>query len=500
MPTDCELNHSLAPSYVIFTERCRFLQAKVQLEYVSGFKSDGAIKSALRNLPSGLDDTYESVLSEILLKTPAEAETVRTILKWLFGTYHVLTLDELAEAVSIQPEDAFLHVEMIATDPEDLVALCRSLVVIDRTYDPPLVALTHFTVREYLHSQRLASSSARFFHMTEPLVHRDLASLCVQYLGFQDFAKTAPVELLTTSDVSCPLRLLYALKQYAAEHWAKHLEESKLCSEDFVRTIMPRLRWFLRPDEDGNQYSHWQNVYRVPRFLLRETLFPHESPFYYVIFSGLEPILDVLLPGVSDLNGRFADSWTPLTVALAARHSGIARKLLNAGADPNTAAGRVHNALTPLHVAAENGMEDMAKLLLLAGANPHARTITGTTPMYRAARGGSLQIMQMLYMSGSDVNARTWDNWTVIFDTVLSDRIDLLNQLLLWGADCNILNRQGMSPYSLAVCLGRGEIVQMLEEKSSPQGRRARTTPLREDEFDFESFLTSQGPSPKPAI
>jgi len=500
---DCESQSLFTITCATLTDRSRFLQAKVQLEYVCNFKSDGAIKAALRNLPSGLDDTYEQVLSDILQKTPAEAEIVRTILKWLFGSYYLLTPSELAEAVSIQPEDTFLDIEMIATDPEDLVALCRSLVVIDRSHDPPLVSLTHFTVKEYLRSDRLANSSASFFHMTESQVHLDLAVICTQYLAFRDFADTAPLATLATFDATALLIRRYVLLHYAAEHWAKHIKASKLCKDDFERAIRPRLQWFLQPDVDGHNYSSWQSVwyYGVPENEQWDFGCFHELPFYHAILLGLEPVFDILLPQVSSINDRFKDDWTPLTAALKMRRLGIARKLLDAGADPNIAAGKNRNALTPLHVAAENGLEDMAELLLNIGADPHARTITETTPMYRAARGGSLRIMQMLHELGCDVNARTWDNWTAIFDPVLRNRIDLLEQLLLWDADCNITTRQGVTPFSLALSLGREQIVQILADKTSPECQKARTTPLCGDEFDYRSFLTSQKAlSPQEAV
>jgi hypothetical protein len=103
----------------------------VQLEYITTFRSDGAIKRALKNLPSGLDETYERVLSGIISKTPAEAEQVKTVLQWLAGSFDLLTLDELAEAISIEAQETQLNRDMIVTDPEDLVALCRNLAVVD---------------------------------------------------------------------------------------------------------------------------------------------------------------------------------------------------------------------------------------------------------------------------------------------------------------------------------------------------------------------------------
>ena len=161
------------------TDWISFLQAELHLEYVSNLRSDGAIKNALFNLPSGLDDTYERVLSEILLRTPHEAEQVKIVLRWLVGSYDLLSLDQLAEVVSVQARDTQLDMDMIVTDPEDIVASCKSLVVVDRSFDPPVAALAHSSIKEYLRSNRIAASSVSFFYVKDSDVRRDLAKTCM---------------------------------------------------------------------------------------------------------------------------------------------------------------------------------------------------------------------------------------------------------------------------------------------------------------------------------
>lgn len=137
----------------------------------------------------------------------------------------------------------------------------------------------------------------------------------------------------------------------------------------------------------------------------------------------------------------------------------------------------------------------MAEILLRAGADLHARSTTGTTPFYRAARGGSMQILQMLYSAGCEVNARTWDNWTPLFEPILDDRVDVVRQLLSWGADCNITSTQGMTPYSLAVSLGRDEIIPFLWIKTSLKHQQAMIIDFddRGDQDDTSPDLQESG-------
>jgi hypothetical protein len=483
----------------ICTKWRRFLQAKVQLEYISNLKSDGAIRKALRNLPSGLDDTYERILSEILSKTPAEAQQVKEVLTWLVGSYDLLTPDQLAEAISVPAQDTHLDKDMILTDSEDLIALCRSLAVMDRSFDPPIAALAHSSVKEYLQSDRIALGSAGFFHVKDLHLHRDLAEVCIKYLSFDNFADTAPMAALATEEKTAAVSSEYHLLRYAAEHWFKHLKACDISAEEFTSIVQPKLSWFLEPDKDGHHYSSWLSVWHFACMacVQYEACYEgcsYQPPIYHAILFDLEHAFDILLPRAHDIDGRFCGGWTPLTAALSAGHSAIAMKLLHAGADPNIATSNKIKSLTPLHVAAENAMEDMAEALLRAGADPHARTTTETTPFFRAARGGSMRVLQMLYNAGCDVNARTWDNWTAIFEPVLHNRVDILRQLLLWNADCNITNKQGLTPYSLGLSLDREEIIQILADRTLPKLRTAQTPPLREDHIDYRSFLASQKP------
>lgn len=156
--------------------------------------TDRAIKAALTSLPKGLDDTYERILQQIISKTPEKIEEVRLILQWLVESMAPMTLHQLAEAISIQPDDNKLDPDGITTDPEDLVAMCRSLVVLDRSIHPPVVRLAHFSVEEYLLSDYITHSSVACFHIDPSVVDLKIAQTCIQYISFQDFEKPTIIE------------------------------------------------------------------------------------------------------------------------------------------------------------------------------------------------------------------------------------------------------------------------------------------------------------------
>ena len=438
-----------------------FLQAKVQLDYISTLMSDGAIKKALLNLPSGLDSTYEQILNRILSRNRKDAQIVKLIFQWLVQSYHSLTLMELAEAVSIQLSDARLNFENVATDPEDLVALCGSLIVVDRTSSPPLVGLAHYSVEEYLCSTQIAQSQVAFFHIDEPAAHLYLAAICIRYLSFDDFAHSP-----TGGWNAQRLTEQYALLHYAARHWTAHLRHSRISALNFQSYIAPMLHWFCEPNVSGQQYSCWQSVFHM--YCKEDDDCTHQPPFYNAIVLGLDHVLRLLLPReLSTLNRHFSGGWTPLTAAVTAKQPVAAEMLLDAGADPDVPADEEqHKGLTALHIAAEQSMEETVALLLSRGADVHARTFSKTTPFYRAARGGSLSILRRLYSAGSDIDVQTWDGWTPLYEAVICGHHRIVQQLLEWGANRELANDNGLTPMHAAERQKRTSIVELIRDHS----------------------------------
>ena len=425
--------------------------------------TDRAIKAALTSLPKGLDDTYERILQQIISKTPEKIEEVKAILQWLVESMAPMTLYELAEAISIQSDDTSLDPDGITTDPEDLVAMCRSLVVLDRSMDPPVARLAHFSVEEYLLSDHIAHSSVARFHIDPTVVDLKIAQTCLQYLSFQDFAKPAVMADLRGSQELDERVKQYALLRYAARYWPEHLKFSGVSAEDHNRQIVSHLQWFLQPGSLGDQYISWQQVYHL--HCSTEDDCSHQPPFYHAVVFGLEHVFNLLLPQVADINAHFVGGWTPLTAAATARQTEMVKTILRAGAQPDIPVLRGYQRWrTALHIAAEQGLEEIAEVLLDAGASPHTRSVSLATPLYRAARSGSIPILKMLHDRGADVNASTWDYWSPIFEAVHSGHTDVVDLLLQWGASPDTANIDGDTPLSLAKLFRQDEMVRLLKK------------------------------------
>jgi hypothetical protein len=177
----------------------RILIAKLQLDYLCALKSDRAIREALIKLPPGINATYDEILHQLYSKHPDNVDEIRRMLQWLVGSIIPLTLEQLAEVVSIRPNDRRLDREGIATDLMDLAASCGSLVTIrtqstqDSMYEDlrspqvTLITLAHASVEEYLKSGKIGLGMSAFFHIEPETMHHDLAKICLQYIGFEDF-------------------------------------------------------------------------------------------------------------------------------------------------------------------------------------------------------------------------------------------------------------------------------------------------------------------------
>src|SRR5690606_23128996 len=111
--------------------------------------------------------------------------------------------------------------------------------------------------------------------------------------------------------------------------------------------------------------------------------FGQEDAVRYLLLKGADP------NQTSD-NGYYVN---PLYTAVSSNYEGIAKLLIEAGAEVNII--QTGN-LTPLHAAAENGNIEMLIVLLENGANVGIKNDNGETPSDLAAKKGHHEIAKIL--------------------------------------------------------------------------------------------------------
>lgn len=221
--------------------RCRFLWASLQLNHICSLGSDREITSALNELPRGLDETYVRILANVKQNYPDRVDRLKQVLEWLLLAESRLSLQVIAEAVSIRPEDKQFEVEGVATNPETLVALLGSLITVQVEDDASYARFAHYTVEEYLVSRRIQDTEVAVFYIDVKSAHAKMATTCLQFLSFTHFEEPClPSETRDqTKFWECyPQHELYL---YAANSWFNHLRESKIDRDAFGVEILPYL-------------------------------------------------------------------------------------------------------------------------------------------------------------------------------------------------------------------------------------------------------------------
>jgi len=134
----------------------------------------------------------------------------------------------------------------------------------------------------------------------------------------------------------------------------------------------------------------------------RVNSFAHDgfTPLGLASFFGHGDVVELVLSRGAEVNLASANRMQvmPLHSAVAGRHAGIARTLLEHGADVNAAQ---QDGFVPLHEAAQNGQLDMIELLLDYGADVGAKNADGLTALAIAVQEGHAGAAELLRQHGA---------------------------------------------------------------------------------------------------
>jgi ankyrin repeat protein len=134
-----------------------------------------------------------------------------------------------------------------------------------------------------------------------------------------------------------------------------------------------------------------------------------------------------------DLNLPARDGLTPLLWAAQANDIALARTLLEAGADPNSAN---RYGISPLWLAATNRSAALVELLFAYGADAAATMPHGETVLMAAARAGDAASIRLLIAAGADPNAaETSHGETALIWAAAENHPDAVRALVADGAD-----------------------------------------------------------------
>ena len=425
-----------------------------------------SVRRTLDEIPESLDETYERILREI--KRPNRDHACR-LLQCLVVAIRPLEVKELAEVLAVDFDDgegiAKLKPNWRWEDEEQaLLTSCSSLITTVRIEDSRVVQFSHFSVKEYLTSERLATSSGNVsrYHIDLEPAHTILAQACLSVLLQPDDGAEDSVNVVGKSS---------PLAGYAAHHWVTHVQFERVSS--FVRKAM---EYLFNPDMP--YFAAWLQLYDIDT--RRKRPFDgHEygesgaTPLYYVALCGLEDLVEHLVVKYPQhVDTRGGQYGRPLVAALARGHLQTARHLLHKGAHVDVLD---NYKCTPLHDAALYGDLEMVQLLLDCKADVNARNRRNATPIHRVPEGFLFfgiphhgpqmlaDITRLLLERGADVNAQDEYGKTPLHAAARRRIVEIVRVLLEHGANVGAQDSRGRTPSQIAP-RGLTEIMRLFSE------------------------------------
>jgi ankyrin repeat protein len=392
-----------------------------------------SVARILEELPETLDETYERVLKEI---NKANREHARRLLQCLTIAIRPLRVEELAEILAID-FDALAQGGIPQLKPkwrwadqhQAVLSTCSSLIAIVDDGPSKVVQFSHFSVKEYLTSDRLAHSSgdvSRYHIVLEP-AHTILAQACLGVLLRLDKDYFA-----------------IPLVGYAARHWVEHAR-----FENVSTRIRDAMEYFF--DADKPHWTPWCRVQRIdvswPWFTPDEGL-NDPFPLYYASLGGFYDLAEHLVGKHPEhINARGGQMVTPLVATLYGKYFQVAELLHRHGADVDVLGDLEAH---PLHMACVDGFVDIMQWLLDHGADVNAQDKLLFTPLHCAADGGHLQAVQMLFDHNADINIRTNFGKSPLHlaasPQITRVQVDIMQVLLDHGASPNARDNDNATP------------------------------------------------------
>ena len=385
-------------------------------------------------MPKTLDETYKHALLAIDEETRQYAQR---LFQCLAVSIRPLRIEELAEILAVRFDVGALpkfNPDWRLGDAEQAVlSVCSNLVSVVDVDGSQIVQFSHFSVKEFLTSNRLATAS------------EDLAGYYIVPHSAHAILAQASLSVLLQLDDHIDKTGIknFPLSGYAARHWVDHGRFENVSST--IQVAMEQLF-----DPDMPHFSTWVWLFDIDDPWRREMPTTHPErpqavPLYYAILCGFRGLIEHLIttsPKDVDARGGYYE--------------------------------------TPLFAAFEEDDIDTALILLQRGVDVNVLDKRGVNHLHRASEGGRLDIIQLLLEHKADINLPDKNGDTPLGWASIVGQVEISRLLLQWGANIHFRNKHGISPLLGAAESGHQDLVQLLIDNGANVGSRdnSSSTPL----------------------
>ena len=283
------------------------------------------------------------------------------LLQWLTFSARPLRLKELVETFAIDTNKTpRFDPERRLPEPRDILQLCSSLITlsdsgdgdsdgesdnkltVDSVYSQSdsvarssltYVRLAHFSVKEYLVSDRAQRRAAPHYSIQESESHDVLARDCIAYL--LQFDEPGSLSWETTEKLP--------LLKYAAEFWVEHAKNAEKGPTQASTLLVMEL---FMTEREG--FLNWIRIHDIDKDgeqNLSLNLDNLASPLYYAALAGLLEPAKLLTEAGKDVNAHGGVYGNALLAASERGYADVVHLLIENGADINAKGGFYVTAL-----------------------------------------------------------------------------------------------------------------------------------------------------------
>lgn len=422
---------------------------------------------------------------------PSRRDSAIRLLQFLIYSKRPLTLAEAVDAVAVNiSKEPRFDPEYRMPCPDEIVGYCSSLAVLvtrkvsswisgrRESVEKEIVEiqLAHFSVQEYLMSDRLQGDMARDFDRLS--ANTALTTVCLSYL-FSLCHSCQPKEA----------RENYPLVQYSAQYWPAYAA----VAEQLAKSMLPIVRQAFA---SMSAISFCTQICGPSMPWTAEEYYYEESPgaaLYYASLLGLRYSTQTLIDAGADVNVVYGQYGHALLAAINRGHHEIVQMLVDKGAKVDGKSERYWDAFVK---AAEEGNQKTVQILIdhgvndqqglgyiLAGVaglgneerirqlindgadvNEGAGEITYPAILNASAQGDP-KIVKLLLDHGADVNVRCEYDGSALMAALYYEHQEAARMLIDNGADIDVQDKNGNSALHAAAANGYQEIVQLLIDK-----------------------------------